>query len=229
MNLATIRAQLEQELAWRTEEINFFHNACASIKDEAEREKFRRAIVLLLYANFEGFCKFALSLYVDAINGENLDCEAANFALVAASLADVFATLRDGIRRAKEFRNKAPDDRKLHRFALDREFVERATELMCRKVAIPDGVVDTESNLTPVVLRKNLFRLGLPYESFSSLDPDIHRLLLCRNRIAHGETKDGIDVKEYEQLKKSALHIMNEIVRGITKAVSEGFHLRIHA
>lgn len=225
MNVAEFRAQLEEEFAWRIEEILFFQNQCAILEQEEKKEKFRRALVLLLYSNFEGFCKFGFTLYVSAINEENIDCKDANYAIAAASLSDVFASLRDGSKKAKEFKNDNPDDTKLHRFARDREFIERAFELMARKVNIPDKVVDTESNLKPVVLRKNLYRLGLPHDQFSSLEPEIDQLLNLRNKIAHGETKQGIPEKLYEQLKTSAFDIMSGITTGLTQAVAEKWYL----
>jgi len=217
--------QLEEEFAWRTEEILFFQNQCSVIEQDELRDKFRRALVLLLYSNFEGFCNFSFSLYVAAINQEGIECKEANFAIAAASMSDVFASLRDGTKKAKEFINDNPDDTKLHRFARDREFIERAFEIMGRKISIPENVVNMESNLKPVVLRKNLYRLGLPHDQFSTLEPEISKLLELRNKIAHGETKLGVSEKLYEQLRSSALHVMTEITSGLTKAFSEKWFL----
>jgi RiboL-PSP-HEPN len=225
MNISSFRSQLEEELTWRTEEILFFQNQCASVLGSEQQQKFRRALVLLLYSNFEGFCTFALQLYVAAINEEEIECSMASYAIVAASLHDVLATLRTGNKKAPEFKNSSPNDPKLHLFSRDREFVERAYDILKRKVRIPDGTVNTESNLNSVVLRKNLYRLGLPHEQFQSLEPEIERLLGLRNRIAHGESKQGVSETQYEQLRRSALHVMSEITASMTKAFSEKKYL----
>lgn len=225
MNVAELRAQLEEEMAWRIEEVLFFQNQCSSLPTEEKQDKFRRALVLLLYSNFEGFCKFALNLYLSAINAEDIECRHASYAIAAASLSDVFYALRDSNAKAKEFKSELPDDTKLHRFARDREFIERASEVMSRKVNIPDSVVDMESNLKPIVLRKNLYRLGLPYEQFSHLETDIGMLLNVRNKIAHGETKAGVKGKVYDNLRDSAFRVMNGVVLEITKAASEKLFL----
>lgn len=225
MNVADFRAQLEEDLEWRIEEVLFFQNQCAILEQEEQKDKFRRALVLLLYSNFEGFCKFGFNLYVTAINQEGIDCKDANFAIAAASLNDVFVSLRDGSRKAKEFRNDNLGDTKLHRFARDREFIEHAFDFLARKVNIPDKVVDTESNLKPVVLRKNLYRLGLPHDQFSSLEPKIEQLLNLRNKITHGETRQGIPERLYENLRASAFGIMSGITTGLTQAVSEKWYL----
>ncbi len=225
MNVSDFRSQLEEELAWRIEEILFFQNQCSYISKLDQQEKFRRALVLLLYSNFEGFCTFALQLYVTAINQEEVECSLANYAIVAASLHDVLVTLRTGNKKAVEFKSSAPDDSKLHLFSRDREFVEKAYDILKRKVRIPEGTVNTESNLNSVVLRKNLYRLGLPHEQFQSLEPEIEKLLGLRNKIAHGESKQGVNVLLYEQLRTSALNVMSEITTGLTKAFSEKKYL----
>jgi hypothetical protein len=225
LDLAAFRAELEEEFAWRVEELIFFQNQCERLDSEVQKEQFRRALVLLLYSNFEGYCKFALSLYVGAVNGEGVQCKDADYSIVAATLSDVFSTLRNGSKKAQEFRNDAPDDAKLHRFARDREFVERAVEIMARKVSIPESAVDTESNLNPTVLRKNLYRLGLPHEQFAFMDGDINQLLNLRNKIAHGESKQGIPEKLYGQLRDAAFRVMNGVSVGITQACSEKRYL----
>lgn len=225
MNIADFRAQLEEELSWRTDEIRFFQNQCSLVPLE-NQNKFRRALVLLLYSNFEGLCKFALTLYVNAINAENVQCKDATHAVAAASLFDVFQYLRDGTGKAKNFKKLGlPDDKDLHRFVRDREFLKSATQIMSSNVTIPDRIVDPESNLNPEVLRKILFRLGLPHDQFVDIEPEITTLLKLRNKIAHGETKEGINDVLYSKLKTSTFRIMNSIVRGITESLIERKYL----
>ena len=224
MKIEEFRAQLEAEFSWRQEEILFFQNQCENVR-ESQKDKFRRALVLLLYSHFEGFIKFALVQYISFVNNENIDCKSANSAIAAASLADVLAALRHSSKKAPEFKNSAPDDTKLHLFFRDREFVIQAFDLLGRTVNIPDSVVDTESNLKPDVLRKNLYRLGLPYDQFKALDTTINKLLMWRNKIAHGESQQGIEVTLYEELKTASFKIMNEITRELTVAVDEKHYL----
>ena len=138
---------------------------------------------------------------------------------------DIFSKLRDGVGKAAEFRNSLPDDSKLHRFARDREFVERTTEIKNRPVLIPDDIVNTESNLKPSVLRKNLFMLGLPIDQFKVHEPTIDKLLEVRNKIAHGASRTGIDLPLYESLRTGAFHVMTGITSGVTRAFGEQWFL----
>ena len=226
MNLAQLYAELEADREWREEEIRTFQNRGAKLDNQDEQDRYRRALVLLLYAHYEGFCKFALVLYVSAINQSGIVCGTAEYALAAASLAGLFRDLRNPTKKSDIFRNALPDDAKLHQFAREREFVERTAELEKLPVKIEDDVVDTESNLTPVVLKKNLYRLGLPHDKFDNHKDEINKLLAVRNGISHGALKDGIKEKLYRELRTATYSIMSAVSVDVMKALYETSYLR---
>ncbi|AOB32799.1 hypothetical protein AKI39_21755 [Bordetella sp. H567] len=226
MDAADFRAQLEAELAWRLDEIRFFQNQCSVIDNEESQNKFRRALILLLYSNFEGLCKFAFTLYVTAINAEGVTCKFASRAVAAAALSEMFHYLRDANGKLQNFKKMGmPDDKELHRYGREREFFENAAEIMEKVVVIPEKVVDAESNLNPQILRKILYRLGLPHDQFVALEDAIEQLLILRNRIAHGETKEGIRERTYERFRDSAFRIMNDIIISISTAFADRHYL----
>jgi hypothetical protein len=226
MDITAFRAELEGDWAWRIDELRFFQNIGSTITNLDEEDRYRRVLVLILYAHFEGFCKVALGTYVNAVNRLGVNCGEANYAIAAAGLADLFRELRDPNRKSDLFRRTLPDDAKLHRFARDREFVELTDHFGERAVNIPDYVVDTESNLTPVVLRKNLFRLGFDHDLFAHLDGDVNRLLGYRNNIAHGAAKAGMDRKTYEALRDAVIRIIHEVTALIAQSFQEKKYLR---
>jgi hypothetical protein len=227
MNLPKLYAELEADREWREDEIRAFQNYVAKLDSAGDRKRYRRALVLLLYAHYEGFCKFALTLYVSAVNQSGILCGQADYALAAASLAGLFRDLRNPNKKSDIFRRPLPDDSKLHQFAREREFVERTTDLEKLPVNITDDVVDTESNLSPVVLKKNLYRLGLPHEEFDSHRDDINRLLNIRNGISHGSLKDGVEHPLYVQLRSSIYSVMSGVSLGVRKALSETSYVRV--
>ncbi len=226
MDIAAFRAQLEADWAWRIDELRFFQNIGAAIADTEGENRYRRVLVLMLYAHFEGFCKVALGAYVNSVNRLGVICGEASYAIAAAGLADLFRELRNPTRKSDLFRRMLPDDAKLHRFARDREFMELADHFAERPVKIPDYVVDTESNLTPIVLRKNLFRLGFEHDLFKHLEADVNRLLAYRNDIAHGAAKDGLDRKTYEKLRAAVIEIAREVIVLIAQSFREKKYLR---
>jgi hypothetical protein len=226
MNPASMRAELEADRAWREEEIRTFQNRGSTITDQEELNRYRRVLVLLLYAHYEGFCKFAFTLYATAINNSGISCGEATYAIAAASLSDMFHNLRNPQKKCDLFRRELPDDAKLHQFAREREFIERTAEVEKRPVRMPDDIVDTESNLTPVVLKKNLYRLGLPYDQFEAHDGDIHQLLNLRNGVSHGSLKEGVEETIYMRLRTATFAIMSGLGTGIMKALLDKAYAR---
>lgn len=227
MNITELWAEIETEQAWRVDEIRFFQNQLIYINSENKKDQYRRALVLILYAHFEAFCKFAFAHYLKTINTSNLKCNKTNFAIAASSLSDVFMALRNPEKKSDIFKRALPDDSKLHRFSRDREFLERISEIGNLNVSLDDKIIDTESNLKPVVLQKILYRLGLPHNKFDNLSSQINKLLNYRNKIAHGEMKTGIPKKEYDSLREDVFFIIDEIKREIMSAIKNREYLRL--
>jgi hypothetical protein len=226
MNLSELRTGLETELTWRQDEIRFFRNQLSNIVKEEEKDKFRRALILILYAHFEGFCKFALTTYVEAINDEEIACSDANPFIAAASLFNVFQSLFNTDKKCQIFKNQLPFDEKLHRVSREKDFMVQFEEFLLRKVNIPDDVIDTESNLKPVILRKNLFRLGFKHDYFVNEEGHITTLLNRRNNIAHGADRKGISLKIYTDIEAAVLQIMNQMILFVMDALKQKAYLK---
>jgi hypothetical protein len=219
MNLLDIRAELEDEQTWRRDEIRFLTNRLADLDTDEDKNRYRRAVLLLLYAHFEGFCKTALLIFVRAINRESLSCDAVQPALMAATCRSILRSLADPNSKSDFFRNGAPDDEKLHFVWRSQEFLKRLAEVLGKPVDIPDDVVDTESNLWPIVLKKNLFRLGFEHDRLSAHDGTIHNLVNRRNNIAHGLERTGIPEADFEKLQKAVYAVMDEVMSMVTDSL----------
>jgi hypothetical protein len=152
VNLASIRAELENEQTWRQDEIRLLRNQLANISNDSEKMQFRRVLVVMLYAHYEGFCKFALVQYIKAVNQEAIRCGEAAYAIVAGAWSKVFTAMETGDQKSSIFRNRLPDDTQLHRFARRREFVERFVDFIGLTAQISEDTIDMESNLWPIVL-----------------------------------------------------------------------------
>ncbi|WP_424683389.1 MAE_28990/MAE_18760 family HEPN-like nuclease [Frateuria sp. YIM B11624] len=216
---------MEADLLWRTDEIRFLQNTLTSVP-ESDKDKLRRALLLLLYAHFEGFCKFALDSYVRAVNQERVHCSRAAPSLVAATLHEVLHDLKSNKKKSKIFTDHSSEDGALQGFARDVEFVQKSTRVFGRKVNIPESVVQTESNLWAEVLKKNLYRLGLPFDSVDIHRNRINALVLLRNKISHGEFKRGIKEIVYLKIRDSSLTVMEDLMRAVYDAYSSRLFLR---
>lgn len=226
IDLADFRAEMEAEREWRENEMRQLRNQLGHISSEEQRRAARKALVVMLYAHFEGVCKALLSMYVNRLNMLGLRVDQVVSPVGAASLAAVFVALRDPNKKCAEFSRALPNDTALHRFARDREFVEVAWKVAQRLVQIDvDEVVDTESNLKPVVLRKILYRLGLDPNLAQPWEGSIHLLLNRRNDVAHGTARAGIDEKEYSTLEQAVSQVVDGIVKAIFDAIARKAYL----
>jgi hypothetical protein len=221
--------QIEGDRAVREREVRLIGNAARRAVSDAERDMLFRTSVLLTYAHLEGFCRFALIAYASAINTMKLTCNEASFALVAASLTRLFGALRHPQSKHDFFVRTLPDDAKLHLTAREREFVENLESAMQGTVELPDDVVDTESNLSSIVLMKNLYRLGLNYPVVEEQNSQINKLLGVRNAIAHGDFLKVPRPEEVENYVSTAFGVMSFIQREIFNALSNGAYRRTQA
>jgi hypothetical protein len=211
--------QMENDRSTREGEIRLVGNIARRTSNEAERNMLFRTSVLLTYSHLEGFCKFALTAYLSAINALNLSIEEASSAVVAASMTEIFAALRHPQTKHEFFANALPDDAKLHLVARERQFIENFQAAMQRTVRLPDDLIDTESNLKPIVLMKNLYKLGLDYNSVSAHSGSVNKLLNVRNAIAHGDTLRIPKEEEIDNYVATTFGVMSFVQREIHAAL----------
>jgi hypothetical protein len=218
--------QIEDDRAVREREVRLIGNAARRTESQAERDMLFRASVILTYAHLEGFCRFALMAYASAINSMKLTCNEASFALVAASLTKLFGALRHPQSKHKFFVRALSNDAKLHLTAREREFVENLEGAMRSNVELPDDVVDTESNLSSIVLMKNLYKLGLNYPVVEEQNSQINKLLNVRNAIAHGDGRKVPESEEIDKYVSTAFGVMSFIQAEIFNALRKGAYRR---
>lgn len=177
---------IERDRASREAEVRLIERFYAQAEAQEERAMLARSLVLLAYAHLEGFTKSALTTYAEAINGLKLPCRDAALPLVAATLKRLFVALRDVNTKDPLFRD-LPDDSELHLQWRHFTFIRDYDAVMTREVDIPDTAIDTGSNLSPKVLKRNLYQLGLNYPAIAEHQDTLSRLLGVRNQIAHGD------------------------------------------
>jgi RiboL-PSP-HEPN len=227
VTVVDVRGELEAEQTWRRDEIRFLRNQIANMQSDAEKDKYRRSLVVMLYAHYEGFCKAALLQYVRAVNVANLRCGEAISAIVASSWIHIFKEIENADTKSRIFRALLPDDTQLHRLARRRHFIEQIDEFRQMPATLPEEAVDVEDNLSPIVMKKVLFRVGIDHDAFAYHDGDIHMLLRRRNNIAHGVERNGIDEKSYEKIETAVFAIMDDLMGLVVEAVkNESFKLQ---
>lgn len=212
---------LESDRNQRESEIRLVENLAAQAGTDQERGMLLRSLVLLMYAHLEGFCKFALLAYSGAVNSLRIPCKEAAFPVLAASLGDILAALRNLDSKAPEFRTVLPDDKDLHMLWRERTFVESYETVMSRIVEIPDRVVDTKANLNTRVLKRNLYQLGLNYPEVDRHRGAIDSLLGVRNAIAHGDALRVPKTEEVDRYTTAAFEVMRFVQESVYCALRD--------
>ena len=145
----------------------------------------------------------------------------ATSAIVAGAWAKVFTAIETGDQKSSIFRSKLPDDTQLHHFARRRDFIEQFVDFTKQIAQIPEDTINTESNLWPIVMQKNLYLVGLDHDVFSHHDRTISLLIHRRNSIAHGGDDNGFSAKEYEDLESAVFKIMDDLMDIIMDAIQQ--------
>ncbi|MBA4130699.1 MAG: hypothetical protein C0519_04665 [Hyphomicrobium sp.] len=217
---------MEGDRASREAEIRLLENIASKTDNEDEQRMLRRSIVVLTYSHLEGFCKFALTSYSSAINSAKLPCDAVVTPLAAAALTKVFAALRDVNAKHPYFSKVFADDSKLHRTAREHAFLDQLTLVMSTVVEIPDDAINTESNLSPNVLKRNMYQLGLDYLPVDPHAGTIYKLLNDRNSIAHGDRLKEPSTEDVQRYTTSAFEVMKFVQAEIFNALNKKSYVR---
>lgn len=226
MEPIVIRAELEEELTWRRDEMRFLKNQLVDISGNGKKMKYRKSLIVMLYSHYEGFFKFALLLYVKCINNENIKCCDATAEVVAGSWHSIFNAMESGDKKLRIFQTPLPEGDFIHKFSRRKDFVENLPNFENTSVNIPDSTIDTASNLKPDVLKKNLYRVGLEYDLFNANDGNISRLINHRNNVAHGNQRNGLTSRDYDELERVVFRMMDEFMSVIVSSLQQSAYRR---
>lgn len=225
MTADELRASLETELAWRQEELAFFKNILNYLSDD-DKDVYRKSLVLMLYSHMEGYVKISLQIYVQFINSLVKSRKEFVSELKASGLHQEFLAYENLDRKCQIFKRKLPNDADLHRYYRRVDFIDQFNEMEEEILNIDDTTVDTESNLWYIVLKKNLYKLGIQIDIFEPYQKDIDGLVNLRNSIAHGNQKSGVSESDFSKWEKAVYDIASDITRVLYEYASHQKYLR---
>ncbi|MEV1017944.1 MAE_28990/MAE_18760 family HEPN-like nuclease [Micromonospora sp. NPDC049801] len=225
MKLSDLRLELEEDLSWRLDELRHLRNELLAEADpESWPVSALRAILVMQYAHLEGFARHAFSLYIDAINAKGLKAIELKPHLFAAACIAEFEALRTGAGQSDD--GSAEDGILTRRAVRQVNFVQRVRELNEATITIdPQVAASMEMNFGTDVLRRTLYRLGIPESEVSrSYFHSLEFVRRTRNDIAHGSRKSRIDVRLFSVHRRKCEQFMNDLARLITSAVSREWY-----
>ena len=188
MTPVDLLAEMEQDITWRSQELNSLLSTLTAGQSPIESSQ-RRAIVPLLQAHAEGFLRFCLRAYLRFISGQGvLGCDVIS---VHASwfLSKKFQSVRDlSIDDAFKSLGLPEDNRLIKRHYVEAQFIEALGSYLSQILILDESPLDRfDQNLDKPYLMGLLYQCGLdplPHESYAT---KLNGLVIRRNQIAHGE------------------------------------------
>ncbi|NMG59619.1 hypothetical protein E1H12_14120 [Geitlerinema sp. P-1104] len=190
-------SEIEADLNWREAELAAIKSQIITTdraKKPVRYEALLRAITTLLYAHYEGFCRFAWDLYLDTIQKQNVKRNQCCEEIIKLSLRKRFKELGGDLSPDEVwnfFSNELP--------ALTHDNVEFKIRLKA------------DSNLKPVLLKKNSTDAGLSCSIVDKHEILLRTLVNRRNNIAHGQKDIIKDITEYNKYENAAFEAMYEL------------------
>lgn len=191
--------EIERDLDWREKELALLRVRLADRGGhETEKRVLFRAAWALLYAHYEGFTKFALTVYFEELGKSGQPC--AQLPLLTQCFA-----LRPELRRMK----KKPD----------LEFLESILDFEGAHLTSPATFpsVETQSNLWPAVLEELLAYADIELPSLQMHSWKLKTLVSRRNKIAHGERHIIQDLPYYIQFEDAFKIVSYELAYEIDR------------
>lgn len=201
--------QIETDLDWRERELAVLRKQLLSTEVGSSQETtYLRTNLAMLYAHYEGFCKFALGVYIDALESLSLKRSELKWVIAAQSLGKFQMELK-AVTNSGEYFSKLLNELGMH---LDAK----------ASYEKPEAV----GNLWPDLLMGWLSRLGLDSTNVQGEKNRLDRLVSSRNQIAHGRKLTVANRGELDKHVQAATLAMHEVAVGITDALEKKLYAR---
>lgn len=202
--------QLEEDLNWREKELAALKKQVITAPlGSVTQQVLLRAMWALLYAHYEGFCKFAWDLYLDELQKANVKRKACKDEIAKFSLKNKFQELKEDL-----------SSENIWQFAKTnfQNLLEEKIEFYSK--------LETNSNLYPNIFRDNILQVGLNCTLMDRYQIEIKSLVARRNEIAHGQKMIIKDLPEYKKYEDAALEVMYELAISIVDSLDKQLYLQ---
>ena len=214
--MSSWETELERDLDWRVEELaSFKHQIMLQEKGTLAERSLLRAIWAMLYAHYEGFCRFALTVFLEKVKQSGHPRHDYRESLVVFSLRRAFRGLRGNCSDEQCYRFFKKEFATLLGEAIDFERDSRNQEFTLKG----------RSNLNPDSLSMNCERLCLSVPAVKNRRAHLWQLVTRRNEIAHGRSSFVTDLNEYEMYENAAYEVMLELIESVSESLKKQEYL----
>lgn len=198
---------ISRDLDWREAEIASMR-LLLSRRDISSKqvEVLLRAAWALLYAHYEGFIKYCLTLFYAEISARSVKCEDLPNPTQIFALAKVL----------KQIRTMPPA-----------EMINEVTNFQSRHLdsvaSFPE--VDTDSNLWPETLIVLLISADLDSKTVEKNRPKLATLVARRNEIAHGQKNFIAEFRYYRTYETAVYEVMYDLALQVEERLASSPYL----
>ncbi|MDB9314990.1 MAE_28990/MAE_18760 family HEPN-like nuclease [Spirulina sp. CS-785/01] len=202
--------QLEDDLDWRIAELGILKTQAISAPKGSERYKVMlRALWAMLYAHYEGFCKFAWDLYLDEIQKSQIKRKNCQEQIAKFSLQQQLKNFKQDLSVDNIWLFVTSDFNQLLE-----DNIDFAVKL------------ETRSNLYPNRFKENIQYAGIHCTLIDTYTTEIKTLVARRNEIAHGQKMPIKDIQEYQKHEDAAIEVMHELALAVVDCLEQKLYLK---
>jgi hypothetical protein len=208
--MVSIEEKILYEINWRTEEISIIKTVPFLFSvSKKQKEVLKKYVIPTFYSLWEGFFVECFSIYIREINKLKLSREQLNINMLVHSI-DIKCDLRNG---------RVDFDKKI-------DFVKNILEHTDKEIELP-VIVPTESNVNYKVTNAILRRFNLCQLPQVPFEKDLNKLLLLRNKIAHGENNIPVDQKMIDEASLVVISSMHEVAEKVLSGYKSKSYLEL--
>ena len=202
--------ELEDDLNWRETELAILKKqAVLASKDSDRYRVLLRAMWALLYAHYEGFCKFAWDVYLEELQKADVKRKDCKDEIAKLSLQKKFKTLKGDLSPESLW-----------------DFGQTGFGIMLEDNLDFQIRLKTQSNLYPNLFKENVIQAGLTCTLVDKYQIELKALVTRRNEIAHGQKMTIKNIDEYKKYEDAALEVMHELAISIIDCLDKKLYLK---
>ena len=200
---------LENDLEWRRGELASLKVSLArSEEGSVKRTALLRALIVMLYAHYQGFCKFSWEYYLCEIKKQGVKRVHCTKQIAVFSLKKEFNKVKGGANSDELWK-----------------FIHTKFHALMNEIPEFEILPDAKSNLWPDLLKTNLEQLGIYCSTLDVNSNKLSSLVNRRNSIAHGQKELVKEIDDYELLEKAVFDILYDICLSMAECLSQKTYL----
>lgn len=202
--------ELEKDLKWREAELASLKVEVVNApKGSVRYEALLRALSAILYAHYEGFCKFAWAVYLDELKKAGIKRKDCKDEIAILSLEKKFNEIKNNFSSSSIW-----------------EFCQSGFHTLLEENIDFNIRLEAESNLSPDIFKENCLKAGLSCTLVDQYKTRLKSLLAKRNGIAHGEKMIIKHLAEYQEYEDAALEVMHDLAVSIIDSLENELYLK---